>query len=337
MLVLFVGLAMLFAACQKDPSVVQAEEQLLMHIPDGFPSVHFPTDNMFSMERWTLGKRLFYDPILSNSYTVSCASCHLAKNAFSDTTAFSIGDGQLLGRQNAPTLTNVAFNPYYTRAGGVPTLEIQILVPIQEHDEFNSNIVDLAERLKQIPSYVEQSQRAYGRTPDPFVITRAIATFERSLVSGNSAYDQFISKGNTKALSASALRGKKLFFSTKTNCLQCHSGFNFTNYAFENNGLYNVYADSGRMRLTRLESDRARFKVPTLRNIEVTGPYMHDGSFKTLKEVVHHYNTGGKSHPNKSILVKPLHLSETEEDDLVAFLQSLTDKEFINKKIFKNE
>jgi cytochrome c peroxidase len=126
-----------------------------------------------------------------------------------------------------------------------------------------------------------------------------------------------------------------LFMSEKTNCSKCHQGFNFSNYAFENNGLYEVYADSGRMRLTRLEGDRALFKVPTLRNVKFTAPYMHDGSLSTLKDVINHYNSGGQQHPNKSQLIKPLGLTIQEQADLLAFLESLSDFEFINNKNFR--
>ena len=202
---------------------------------------------------------------------------------------------------------------------------MQILVPIQEHDEFNTNILDIVEKLKKDSSYTQASRIAYNREIDPFVITRAIANFERSLISGNSDFD----KNN---FSSSALNGKNLFMSNKTNCSQCHSGLNFTNYTFENNGLYTNYADSGRMRLTQIESDRARFKVPTLRNAQLTAPYMHDGSIKTLEEVVAHYNTGGKIHANKSTLIKPLGLTQQEQNDIVAFLNTLTDYTFINNK-----
>lgn len=337
--ILFVVSAVLLCAisCRKDP-LVRLGSDKLMSIPAGFPDINFPEGNEFTNERWALGKRLFFDPIMSNTYSVNCASCHIPQFAFSDTIAFSLGENNLRGRQNAPSLTNVAYHPYFTRAGGVANLEMQILVPIQEHDEFNSNIVDLAERLKKIPSYVEQAQNAYGREPDPFVITRAIANFERSFISGNSKYDQYEYQGRSKVLSESEKQGKQLFFGDKTNCSACHSGINFTNYAFENNGLYEVYADSGRMRLTRLEEDRDLFKVPSLRNVEVTAPYMHDGSLKTLKEVVSHYNNGGEFHRNKNDnLIKPLGLTSKEQTDLVAFLQSLTDNDFITNKNFRNE
>ncbi len=337
--IVFIASAILLCAvsCQKDP-LVKLGSRKLMDIPEGFPAIRFPEGNAFTQERWELGKQLFFDPIMSNTYSISCASCHLPQFAFSDTTAFSIGEGNLKGRSNAPSLTNIAYHPYFTRAGGVPTLEMQVLVPIQEHDEFNTNIVDLAERLKKIPSYVEQSWKTYGREPDPYVITRSIANFERSFISGDSKYDQYEFQGRKNVLKENEKRGKNLFFSERTNCSSCHGGFNFTNYAFENNGLYTEYTDSGRMRLTRLEEDRARFKVPSLRNVAVTAPYMHDGSIKTLEQVVAHYNGGGKFHKSKnSNLIKPLGLKDQEQKDLVAFLKTLTDYDFITNKIYQNE
>lgn len=335
--VFFFFAALLFVlSCQKDPNHYLENEK--MSIPEGFPAIEFPADNHFTEERWELGKKLFFDKALSKNNTVSCASCHLPQFAFSDTTAFSRGDNNKIGRSNSPSLSNVAYLPYFTRAGGVRTLELQIIVPVQEHDEFNTNIVDVSEKLKNIPAYQALAQQAYNREIDPFVITRAIANFERSFISGNSKYDQYKFQGKNKALSAEEQRGMQLFFNEKTNCSSCHSGFNFTNYAFENNGLYEAYADSGRFRLTSLEADRARFKVPSLRNVGVTAPYMHDGSFSSLEEVVAHYNGGGKSHKNKNDnLIKPLGLSTQEQNDLVAFLHSLTDYEFITNKIYRNE
>lgn len=313
---------------------IQKELQL-MEIPLGFDEIEFPEGNEFTKERWELGKKLFYDPIMSIDSTISCSSCHQAHLAFSDETAVSKGVEERLGIRNSPTLANVAFHPYFTREGGVPTLEMQILVPIQEHNEFDFNIVLLADRLKNNPTYVSMSQQAYNRDPDPFVITRALSNFERSLISGNSPYDQYENHNNWEALTDNELRGKDLFFSTKTNCSQCHSGFNFTNYAFENNGLYENYPDKGRYKLTSEESDIARFKVPSLRNIELTAPYMHDGSMNSIEEVVKHYNGGGKAHFNKSSLIKPLNLTQEEQADLTAFLKSLTDESFVNNPIFR--
>jgi len=306
-----------------------------MEIPNGFDEIEFPEENEFSQSRWELGKRLFYDPIMSLDSTISCASCHSSELAFSDNVAFSLGVEDRLGARNAPTLANVAYHPYFTREGGVPTLEMQILVPIQEHNEFDFNIVLLAERLNADSSYIQESLKAYNREPDAFVITRALSSFERSLISGYSRFDHYENYNDLEALSQREVKGMELFFSDKTNCSQCHMGFNFTNYAFENNGLYEEYNDVGRFRFTGEEEDIARFKVPSLRNIELTTPYMHDGSLLTLDEVVEHYNDGGENHPQKSTLIKPLGLTEDEKSSLVAFLKSLTDESFVNNPIFK--
>lgn len=332
---LFCACAMMYS-CKKDPIINIAENEIV-DIPMGFPFIDFPADNNFTKERWELGKKLFFDKQLSKNNTVSCASCHKQEFAFSDNVALSSGDNNAIGTSNAPTLANVAYHPYYTRAGGVPTLEMQILVPIQEHNEFNTNMIDIVEKLKQINTYQSMAQTAYNRELDAFVITRALATFERSLISGNSRFDNYFYKGISTALNESEQRGLSLFNSSKTNCSSCHSGFNFTNYAFENNGLYINYADSGRMRLTQLPQDRAKFKVPTLRNIALTAPYMHNGSFNTLDEVIEHYNSGGKNHINKSNLIKPMGLNVQEKQDLINFLNSLNDNKFIQNKNLSND
>lgn len=259
----------------------------------------------------------------------------MAQFAFSDTVAMSLGARKALGTRNAPTLANVAYNPYFTRDGGVPTLEMQVLVPIQEHNEFDFNILLIADRMKMDSTYVLMSRKAYNRAPDHFVITRALGCFERTIISGNSRYDQYHFQGNQEVLSESELKGKELFFSEEVGCANCHSGFNFTNYSFENNGLYMSYADSGRIRLTNEEKDRALFKVPTLRNVALTAPFMHDGSMKSLTEVIDHYSSGGKPHKHKSHHIKPLNLNSEEKDQLVAFLQTLTDEDFVNNKLYQ--
>jgi len=194
----------------------------------------------------------------------------------------------------------------------------------------------IVERLAQDSSYIQMAQTAYGRDLDAFVITRAIACFERSLLSGYSYYDQYFHYENEAALTPAQIRGMDLFFGDKTNCSKCHGGFNFTNYAFENNGLYEEYTDNGRFRLTNEVSDIALFKVPSLRNIELTAPYMHDGSLQSLEEVIDHYVSGGKSHANKNLLVEPLNVTESEQNDLVQFLKSLTDETFVSNPLFTN-
>jgi len=321
-------------ACQKNEEVEPLYIPTLMEIPRGFPAVEFPQGNEFTKARWDLGKRLFYDVAMSLDSSINCASCHHQALAFSDNVAFSLGVDERLGTRNSPSLANVAYQPYLTREGGVPTLEMQVLVPIQEHNEFGFNIVLITERLKTDSTYIQMAQDAYGREVDAFVITRAIACFERSLLSGNSPYDQYQNYDKSSSLSKAEIRGMNLFFSEQTNCSKCHSDFNFTNYAFENNGLYEVYADEGRYRLTGDESDRALFKVPSLRNVELTAPYMHDGSLNTLEAVVEHYQSGGHNHSHKSDLIQPLNLLESEKSDLVQFLKSLTDETFISNSLF---
>lgn len=296
-----------------------------------------PEDNRLTEDRWRLGKQLFYDRRLSRDSSLSCASCHRPELAFSDDLSFSPGVEERPGTRNSPTLGNVAYHPYLLREGGVPTLEMQVLVPIHEHNEMDFNIVDLAARLANDTFYRELSKKAYDREFDHFVITRAIACFERTLISGNSHYDQYVYQQREWALNASERRGMELFFSEKANCFACHGGFNFTNYAFANNGLYMVYEDDGLARVTGKEEDKHLFKVPSLRNAELTGPYMHDGSMQTLREVVEHYVSGGTSHPQKSEEIRPLMLSEREKQDLVNFLRSLTDHSFINNPLFYEE
>lgn len=330
-IILFVAIS-----CNKQESLNPKTESKAFEIiiPKGFPEIEFPEDNEFTEVRWKLGKALFYEKALSRDGTISCASCHIPNLAFCDTARTSLGVDGLLGSRNAPTLANVAYHPYFTREGGVPSLEMQILVPVQEHVEFDHNLIDIAHDLHENENYMKLSQEAYNRDIDPYVITRAIATFERSLISGNSDFDDFFYSGNSEALTANQKQGYELFMSEKTSCNHCHSGFDFSNYSFENNGLYEEYTDVGRFRLTNNLEDLARFKVPTLRNIALTAPYMHDGSLKSLEEIINHYNTGGENHPNKSPLIRPLNLSNQEKNSLIAFLESLSDESFNNNPNF---
>ncbi len=321
----------LFACSKKESETYEPTFDL----PANFPSIKYPEDNAYTYSRWKLGKKLFYDNALSRTQTINCGSCHQTQFGMADNKAFSIGVDGAVGFRNAPTLTNVAYQPYYNFDGGNPTLEMQVLVPIQEHVEFDFNIIEIGRRLANNEEYQNMSKEAYGRALDYYVITRALANFERTLISGNSKYDKYIR--NEANLTAQELRGLNLFMSDRTNCSNCHSGFNFTNYAFENNGLSEVYDDIGRERVSKKVEDKAKFKVPTLRNIEITAPYMHNGSKATLAEMVAHYNSGGCNHPNKSNLIKPLHLSTEEQNDLVAFLKTLTDESFINNPFFKKD
>jgi cytochrome c peroxidase len=295
-------------------------------LPTYFPKMDIPEGNKITKSRVALGKKLFFDKRLSIDGTIACNTCHHPAMAFADNQAITPGVQGRLGTRNAPTLTNVGFNSTYLFDGFLETLEKQAIVPIEEHAEMAFNIVEITKRLKSVPEYQKLAQKAYKRDLDPYVITRALGTFQRTLVSYQSKYD--LSLKNKEKLSESERKGKDLFFNT-LHCTQCHNGFNFTDFSTKNNGLYPVYPDSGRMRVTKLETDRDLFKVPTLRNIGLTAPYMHDGSVKTLDEVIRHYESGGFPNKNKSPHLKPFVLSDEDRKNLISFLNALTDQKFI--------
>lgn len=317
--------------------VVDDYSELKADIKKSFfrPDIIYPPDNAYSEESWQLGKLLFYDRRFSLDSSISCASCHKIELAFSDDVNFSKGVGGKPGKRNAPTLANIAHSPYFLREGGVPTLEQQVLVPIQEEVEFFTNILEIERRIKNDSIYNELSQRAYGRKLDYFVITRAISNFERSFISENAAFDKYMR--NEAELPLEALKGMEIFYGERGNCAACHSGFNFSDYSFQNNGLYVSYADPGRYRFTEKEEDRALFKVPNLRNISLTAPYMHDGSLISIEAVIDHYSEGIKEHKNKSSLLKNKFFSKEEKKALKAFLMTFTDEAFVNNPKFKEK
>jgi cytochrome c peroxidase len=300
----------------------------LIDVPPGFPEQNIPTDNQPTAERIRLGKMLFYSTELSRTRTVSCASCHDPSRAFTDGRTTSVGVEDRVGTRNAPSLANVGYLPYFMREGGVPTLEMQVLVPVQEHHEFDMNMLDVVERLRQDVELREFSRAAYQRDLDAYVITRAIACFERTLVSGRSRADQ-------QQLTEQEERGRSLFMSARTGCTSCHGGVLYTSHAFTNNGALETYTDVGRYRLTNVESDRFMFKVPSLRNVGITAPYMNNGTIATLREVIDRYNRGGMGHPATDARIVPLGLRDDECNDLEAFLRSLTDEQFINDPRFR--
>lgn len=300
-------------------------------IPKGFPEPIIPKDNLLTQSRVDLGEKLFFDKMMSRDSSTSCATCHKPELAFTDGLKKGIGIRNQEVDRNSPTLTNVAYQNKFLLDGVNPSLVAQVQVPIHEAKEFDFHVLLVAERMKKDEEYVRLCKEAYNSEPNPYAITHSIASFERTLISGNSRYDQYTFQGDKSALNESEKNGMDLFFN-KLYCSECHSGFNFTNQELTNNGLYLNYSDSGRIRLTGLEKDRAVFKVPTLRNIGVTFPYMHDGSMKNLEEVVNHYSDGIKNHKNKSKTISPLNLTQKEKDDLIAFLHSLTDSGFIKRK-----
>jgi cytochrome c peroxidase len=317
----------IFVSCKKDPEVELYDENIIsLAIPKGFPLPKFPSDNQPTEARILLGKKLFEDPILSRDFTISCKTCHLKNMAFSDQQKLSAGIENRKGIRNTPGLFNIAYNKSFFWDGGVPTLEQQVLAPIENPLEMDFNVSDAVERLEKDEEYRKLFRKAYNQEPSIYSLTRAIANYERTLLSGNSRFDDYQQNKNMNALNESEKNGMEIFFGEKGECFHCHSGFNFTDNSFMNNGLYENYADSGRQRVTQNEEDKGKFKVPSLRNINLTPPYMHDGSLATLEEVIDHYNSGGKNNINKSFFIKPLGLSEGEKKDIVNFLKSLTEK-----------
>ncbi|RIH86033.1 Cytochrome c551 peroxidase [Meiothermus luteus] len=292
--------------------------------------VPIPPDNPQTPAKVELGRRLFYDPRLSLDGKVACASCHRPEFAFSDGgNPVSVGVFGREGTRNAPTLTNVAFRRRLFWEGRSPRLELQAVGPLTAHHEMGMEPEALARRLSSIPEYARAFQEVFGEPPSLKNVAFALAAFERTLLSYNSPFDRFVA-GDDRALSPAALRGMELFFSERGDCFHCHVGPEFTDDEPRNTGLYTVYPDVGLARITGRDEDVGKFKTPTLRNVALTAPYMHDGSKKTLREVMEHYNRGGEPNLNADPLIRPLGLSESEVDDLVAFLESLTDAQFIS-------
>ncbi len=321
---LSIYLLLLIALAGCDKTRTGGEEQpWYLHYPEAFPVPEYPPDNLPDANRILLGKALFYDPLLSADSSISCASCHAAEFAFGQNTATSPGVFNRPGQRNVLPLFNLAWQPVFLREGTLPSLEMQVLVPIQEHHEFDFNIVLVAERMKQIQFYDTLAEKAYSRKPDAFVITRALAAFERTIISASSRYDR-VQSGQERFTDEEQL-GMTLFFSDRLQCGNCHPAPFFTNFQVLNNGLYSNYSDPGRYRATRQPADSGKFKVPSLRNLGMTAPYMHDGSLRHLNEVIDHYARGGTHSPYQDSRIRSFYLSPEEKNALLAFLESLND------------
>lgn len=313
------------SACQKDPEIPIDYQQ----IPSWFPEMEIPAENQLTKARIDLGRKLFYDKRLSRDMTISCGSCHQQENAFTDGLPIAVGIEDRLGLRNTPTLANIGYTDRMFMDGGVITLELQSQSPIFTHVEMDFTVAGFLQRIAGDTEYERLFREAYDQEPGAFGISRSISAFERTFISAHSRFDAFEYQGDVNALSEAEQRGRNLFFSSATGCTECHVPPLFTNFEFENIGLYTNYIDTGRMRITQLPEDNGKFKVPNLRNVALTAPYMHDGSFETLEEVIDHFNSGGVNHINQSELIRPLGLTEQDKADLVAFLGSLTDQSFI--------
>ena len=300
----------------------------------GLPPVPVPASNPVTAETVELGRRLFHDAKLSGDNTVSCASCHVPKAGFADPRQFSVGMGGKTGNRNAPTALNAAYHPLQFWDGRAASLEEQAAGPIANPVEMNLQHEVCTGRIGSDPAYQPLFEKAFG--PGPVTmdkITKAIASFERTLISGNSAFDRYEYGGDKRAMSAAAIRGLAIFKDAKRgNCAACHTigekDALFTDGKFHNLGVglnsRGELTDLGRYEQTKVEADKGAFRTPTLRNIALTAPYMHDGSQKTLRDVVDFYVGGGSSNPHLDKDIKELKLSGAGRADLAAFLEALT-------------
>lgn len=284
-----------------------------------------PEHNRLSADRIELGQKLFFDKLLSRDRTLSCSSCHEPKHSFTVTEAFPKGIGGQRTMRNPPALVNRAYGHHFFWDGRAGSLEAQVLQPIQNEKELYLSLDELEARLRQDKEYHQDFETVFGQQPNANDVARALASFVRSLLVGDSPYDQYL-LGDRDALSRASQRGLKLFRG-KANCTACHAGPNLTDEEFHNTGVAwkdGKLHDEGRYAVTEEEADRGAFKTPTLRQVSQTDPYMHDGSLATLADVVERYNQGGVSNPQLDREIRPLTLSEQEKRDLVAFLESLT-------------
>lgn len=281
-----------------------------------------------------LGKMLFFDKALSKDYSISCASCHIPEFAFADTARFSLGVRNQRGVRNTPSSMNMASRPFFFYDGRAATIQQQVLMPIHNPIEMDLPVPELLQRLNN-SDYKEWFNKIYDTDPDSATLSAALGAFVFSLEStGTAAFDRWM-RGDTTAMTAAQIRGR-LIFNEKAKCFDCHFGPDFTGDEFRNIGLFNgtdTFKDVGRFDQTKDSIDLGRMKVPGLRNITVTAPYMHNGMFKTLEEVVDFYDTPTKFIQNSinidTLLQKPLNLTKDEKHDLIQFLHALTDSTFL--------
>jgi cytochrome c peroxidase len=283
-----------------------------------------------------LGELLFHDSILSRENKISCASCHKPQYAFADNVALSFGVDSIKGERNTPSAMNMSARNFYFHDGRSETLEDQAGGPMENPREMDIPLSVIVRKLNKHTQYRAFFVKLFGTVANKENLVEALAAYERSLETSDSAFDYYMNGKDTTLFTESAKRGQRIF-NVKGKCFDCHFGPDFTGDEFKNIGLFNGkdLNDSGRYKITREPADIGAFKVPGLRNIAITKPYMHNGMFNTLKEVIDYYNEPDKFVPNAvnrdTSMNRPLHLSPREKQDLEAFLNSLTDFRFLKK------
>ena len=320
--------------CKTSVSEKPIGATIEIHPPLGLPPVPIPTDNPPTANTIALGRRLFYDTRLSKDDSLACASCHKPEDDFSDGSNISKGVAGVLGIRNAPTILNTAYQPLQFWDGRALSLEQQAASPIADPLEMNQPHEVFLSKLAKDSTYKTLFDKSFGSTDITLGrVQKALASFERTVLSGNSAFDRYQYGGDHSTLTAAQVRGLALFINPqKGNCASCHT-LN-PQYAFFNDGKFHntgigiddegTFSDVGRYHETKVETDKGAFKTPTLRNIANTAPYMHDGSLQTLRQVVDFYAGGGNSNPYLDKEMKTIHLDGKERSDMVEFLKSLT-------------
>ena len=319
-----------FFACQKESG---SNNHISNHF-EYLDSLHtIPLNNPITLKKIALGEKLFFDPLLSKNQDLSCASCHNQKLAFSDGIALSsIGNSKSRLDRNSPALFNLAWHSHFFWDGGKTSLENQAFGPLRNEHEMAMNLDTLISRLNKKGTYQHLFKEAFTEGLNIENVVKAIASYERTLISFSSKYDKY--KSEKKTFLPRELQGEKVFLS---NCSSCHTPPLFTDTKFHNTGLDSIFpqqfsnANQGRYRITGKIQDQGKYKTPSMRNLAFTSPYMHDGRFSSLTEVLNHYESPHKSNTLDTLLFNGIHLTTKEKKDLIIFLNTLNDTSFINK------
>lgn len=348
-IVLFIGLLVAFQACNKDQVIsdpVPEGDDVELKIPPHFPPPIGFADNPLTTSGIELGRRLFYDPRLSADSTQACANCHLQDFTFSDFNRFSTGIDGIQGDKNAMAIVNLAWQSTFFWDGRSVTLEEQALEPITNPIEMHDTWENVVKKLKADPMYQDQFTKAFGENSISAAnATKAMAQFERTMISANSKYDQgFLMQPQFANFDSLEFEGRNIFNNEVGDCFHCHNEPLFGSFGalqFSNNGLdSNITPGTGREGVTNNLNDRGKFKIPTLRNIEFSFPYMHDGRFQTLPEVIEHYNMGGHWSPTIDENMKAVGIGKNwspfEKAALIAFMKTLTDYDFLADTTFSD-
>jgi cytochrome c peroxidase len=331
-------------SCQKE-AAEQVSDSYILEAPVGFPPITIPEDNPMTKTGVELGRMLFYDPILSLDSSISCGTCHNPNKSFSSPLRFNLGVFDSIGRTNAIALVNVAYNPIFLWDGRDTTLEVQALGTIKDPIEMHETFSNVVNKLKNSTKYRQLFERAFNTTDfNELHIAKAIAQFERTILSSDSKIDRLeVFKNNQSSAfeNESQFSGYQIFFSERGDCFHCHGNILGTDFLFHNNGLDATIDGTGLGRISKNSEDDGKFKTPTLRNVEFTAPYMHDGRFQTLKQVIDFYSEGLENSRTIDPLMKNvakggLQLTEQEKNDLLVFVLMFSDSSFNNNPALTN-